>query len=296
MKTSRLHSAWIPWLFLAPFLLSFGVFLAWPAVRSLILAFEQTFGPKTIAYVGGANFSFMLRDAFFWTAVRNTLVFTFVSVLVQVPAALGLALLLNRADLRGRRFFRIVFFSPAIVGLTFVAILFGLLFERRTGLINSTLHQFFPAWDPDFPWLDHYVMPSLIIAQAWLSAGMYMVYFLAALQNVSPELIDAAHIDGANARQRFWHVTLPEIRPVMNIVLLLVVTYSFQLFELPYLLFNDTSGNGPESRALTVVTYLYQTGFKSGDLGYASAIGWVLTLVLVGFALLQRRLSRKEEL
>ncbi len=296
MKHSRLHSPWTPWLFLAPFLLTFGGFIAWPAVRSLMLAFEQTFGPKTTAFVGWANFRFLLHDGLFWTAVGNTLMFTLAAVLVQVPAALGLALLLNRADLRGRRFLRLVFFSPSIVGLAFVAIIFCVLFEKRLGLINSSLHQLFPAWDPDFPWLEHYVMPSLIIAQLWLSAGFYMIYFLAALQNVPGELLDAAHIDGAGAWHRFRHVTLPEIRPVLNLILLLVVIGSFQIFELPYLLFNDTAGSGPENKALTIVTYLYQTGFKSGDLGYASAIGWLLTLVLVGFALAQRRLAQKEEL
>ncbi len=296
MKNSRLHSAWTPWLFLAPFLLSFGVFLAWPAVRSLSLSFEQTFGPKTTAFVGAANFRYMVHDPFFWTAVGNTATFTVAAVLVQIPAALGLALLLNRADLRGRRLFRMIFFSPSIVGLSFVAIIYSMMLEKRTGFINGSLHQLFPAWDPDFPWLEHYVMPSLILAQGWLSAGFYMVYFLAALQNVPGELLDAAHIDGAGAWQRFRHVTLPEIRPVLNIILLLIVVGSLQLFELPFLLFNETNGNGPENKALTIVTYLYQTGFRSGDLGYASAIGWVLTLVLVGFALMQRRLTQKEEL
>ena len=295
MKSSRLHSAWTPWLFLAPFLLSFGGFIAWPAVRSLVLAFEQTYGPKTVAFVGPVNFRFMLHDSFLWTAVGNTLVFTLAAVLVQIPAALGLALLLNRSDLRGRRVFRMIFFAPSIVGLAFVAILFGFLFEKRTGLVNASLHHLVVSWDPDFPWLEHYVMPSLIIAQLWLSAGFYMVYFLAALQNVPGELLDAANIDGASPWQRFRHVTLPEIRPVLNIILLLVVTGSFQLFDLPYLLFNDTAGNGPDNRALTVVTYLFQTGFRSGDLGYASAIGWMLTLVLVGFALLQRQIARKGE-
>ena len=296
MRSSRLYSAWTPWIFLAPFLLTFGTFIAWPAVRSLILAFEQTFGPKTIAFVGAANFRYMLHDPFFWTAVGNTLLFTITAVLVQIPAALGLALLLNRSDLRGRRFFRIVFFAPSIVGLVFVAIMYSLLLERRTGIINASLHHLIPAWDPDFPWLERYVMPSLIIAMLWLSAGFYMVYFLAALQNVSTELLDAANIDGASPWQRFRHVTLPEIRPVLNIILLLIVTGSFQLFELPYLMYNDTNGNGPGNHALTIVTYLYQTGFRSGDLGYASAIGWMLTVVLVGFALLQRRVTRKEEL
>ncbi|MEO6876721.1 MAG: sugar ABC transporter permease [Opitutaceae bacterium] len=295
MKNSRLHSSWTPWLFLAPFLLTFGAFIAWPAVRSLMLSFEQTFGPRTTAFVGLANFRFLIHDPYFWTAVWNTLLFTIAAVLVQIPAALGLALLLNRSDLRGRRFFRLVFFAPSVVGLAFVAIIFSMLFEKRTGLINGTLHSLFPAWDPDFPWLDQYVMPSLILAQLWLSAGFYMVYFLAALQTVPSELLDAANIDGASAWQRFRHVTVPEIRPVLNLITLLVVIGSFQFFELPYLLYHETYGNGPENKALSIVTYLYQTGFRSGDLGYASAIGWVLTLVLVGLALLQRQLTKREE-
>jgi len=295
MKHSRLHSAWTPWLFLTPFLLAFSAFIAWPVVRSLILAFEQTFGPKTTVFVGGLNFRFMFHDPMFWTAVGNTLLFAVASVLIQVPVALGLALLLNRPDLRGRRLFRVIFFSPSIVGLAFVAIIFSLLLERRTGFVNGSLHHLFPAWDPDFPWLEHYVMPSLIAAALWLSAGFYMVYFLAALQNVPGELLDAANIDGASPWQRFRHVTLPEIRPVLNLIVLLVMTGSLQLFEIPYVLYNETAGNGPANRALTIVTYHFQTGFRSGDLGYASAIGWVLTLVLVGFALLQRRLTRREE-
>lgn len=295
MKSSRLHSSWTPWLFLAPFLLSFGFFFAWPALRSLLLSFEQTFGPKTAAFVGLTNFRYMIHDPLFWSAVGNTALFTVAALLVQIPAALGLALLLNRADLRGRRLFRMIFFAPSIVGVAFVAIIYSLILEKRTGFINGSLHQLFPAWDPDFPWLEQYVMPSLILAQLWLSAGFYMVYFLAALQSVPGELLDAAHIDGAGAWQRFRHVTLPEIRPVLNIIVLLVVTGSLQLFELPYLLYNETNGNGPENKALTIVTYLYQTGFRSGDLGYASAIGWLLTLVLVGFALVQRRITQREE-
>ncbi|MCF7687146.1 MAG: sugar ABC transporter permease [Cephaloticoccus sp.] len=295
MKRSRTHSALVPWCLIAPFLAIFLTFTAWPLVRSLVLAFEQSFGPKTTVFVGTLNFRFMLHDPLFWTALRNTLVFTICALLVQIPTALGLALLLNRPDLRGKRLFRLAFFSPSIVGLAFVAILFSLMLEKRAGLINSTLHGLFNAWDPDFPWLQNYVLTCLVGATLWLSAGFYMIYFLAALQNVPAELLEAAHIDGAGSWQRFWHITLPEIRPVLNLITLLVVVGSFQFFELPFLLYNDTGGSGPENRALTVVTYLYQTGFRSGDLGYASAIGWVLTLILVGFALLQRQMARRNE-
>lgn len=296
MKSGRSHPATTPWLFLAPYLLIFGTFMAWPLCRSLVLAFEQSYGARHTLFVGTQNFRFILGDPMFWSAVGNTLLFTLLALVTQIPAALGLALLLNRPDLRGKRFFRLAFFSPSIVGLSFVAIIFSLLLQKRTGLVNASLHSILPMWDPDFAWREQYVMTSIIGASLWLAAGFYMIYFLAALQNVPAELIDAASIDGAGPWQRFRHVVLPEIRPVLNIIVLLVITGSFQLFELPFLLYDDTFGSGPENRALTVVTYLYRTGFLSGDLGYASAVGWVLTLFLVGFALLQRRLIKKEEL
>ena len=184
MKHSRTHSSAIPWLFLSPFLAIFLTFTAWPLIRSLILAFEQTFGPKTTIFVGTLNFRFLLHDPLFWTALGNTLLFTICALLVQIPTALGLALLLNRPDLRGKRLFRLAFFSTSIVGLAFVAILFSLMLEKSIGLINGSLHGLFSSWDPDFPWLQNYVLTCLVGATLWLSAGFYMIYFLAALQNV----------------------------------------------------------------------------------------------------------------
>lgn len=296
MKSARPHPAWTPWFFLAPFLLFFGTFIAWPLARSLVLSLEQTYGPRTTVFIGLRNYTFLLHDPLFWTALRNTVVFTLGSLFVQLPVALGLALLLNRPTMRGRAFFRLVFFAPSLVGLVFVGVMFALIFDKRTGLINYALHALIPAWSLDFPWLDNYVMTSLIIAALWLYAGFNMVYFLAALQNVSPEQLEAASIDGAGPWQRFRHVILPEIRPVANFIVLLSVTGSFQLFELPFILFRATGGVGPDNRALTIVTYLYQTGFLSGDLGYASAIGWVLALVLIGIALFQRALMRRDEI
>jgi len=287
---------WAPWFFAAPWLLVFATFVAWPLVRSLALSFMQTYGPGTTVFVGLANFRYLLHDELFWKALSNTVLFTLGSVFVQLPVALGLALLLNRPSLRGRAWFRLVFFAPSLVGLAFAALLVALVFEKRTGLVDVGLHALIAGWDPDFPWLEQYVMTSLVIAAVWLYAGFNMVYFLAALQNVTPELLDAAAIDGAGPWQRFWHVTLPEIRPVAGLVVLMSVAGSFQLFELPYIMFNTTGDPaGPDNSALTVVMYLYQTGFLSGDLGYASAIGWVLAILLISLTLLQRRLSRREE-
>lgn len=288
----RSEPAWAPWLFLAPFLVTFGVFLVWPLLQSCTLAFQLTFGPKSTTWVGLDNFKFMLGDPLFWKAVRNTFVFSAASVLIQLPLSLGLAMLLNRPGLRGRAFFRLVFFAPSLVGLVFVGILFGLMFAPRTGLVNSVLHGLFPAFDPEFPWLQVHVMPALILAALWLYVGFNMVYFLAALQSVPAELMEAAALDGAGPWQRFRHVILPEILPVTSFVVLLSVLGSLQLFELPFVLLN---GPGPDNRGLTIVMYLYSTGFVTGDLGYASTIGWALALVMAGFALAQRRFNRRRE-
>jgi ABC-type sugar transport system permease subunit len=284
---------WAPWVFCTPWLALFAVFTVWPLAQSLVLAFQQTFGPKSTVFIGANNFGFLLQDPLFWKAVRNTAVYTLGAVFLQLPIALGLALLLNRPGLRGRNVFRLIFFAPSLVGLVFVGVMFAQLFQKRTGLINSALHGLFPRWDPEFAWLDTHVMPSLFVASVWLYAGFNMIYFLAALQNVNRELLEAANIDGAGPWQRFRHVVLPEIRPVAAFVVLLSVIGSFQLFELPWVLL-DNSG-GPDDRGLTIVMYLYQTGFLTGDLGYASAIGWVLGLLLAIAAAVQMWATQREE-
>ena len=295
-RSVKPYPSWTPWFFLAPFALVFTAFVAWPLFRSLMLSLEQTYGPSTTVFVGLRNFTFIFRDPQFWKALSNTAIFTLGSVFLQLPIALGLALLLNRPTLRGRTAFRLIFFAPSLVGLVFVALLVAQVFDKRTGLVNLALHALFPAWNLDFAWLEQHVMVTLILSALWLYAGFNMVYFLAALQNVPPDLIDAASIDGANRWQQFWHVTLPEIRPIASLVLLLSVSGSFQLFELPFIIFNATGNpGGPNESALTIVMYLYQTGFLVGDLGYASAIGWVLALLLMTVALIQRRLARREE-
>ncbi|MDX2115896.1 MAG: sugar ABC transporter permease [Planctomycetota bacterium] len=276
------------WSLLAPFLLLFIVFTAYPIVRSLVLSTQQTFGPGTTVFVGTSNYRAIFDDPLFYKALLNTSIFTAGSVFIQLPLSLGLAMLLNRPDIRGRAFFRVIFFAPSLVGLVFVAMIFSLLLEKRTGLVNQVLHSWtgFPL---DFPWMQQYAMGALIVAALWMYVGFNMVYFLAALQNVSPELDEAAQIDGAGPWQRFLNVTLPAIAPVGGFVVLLSIIGSFQLFELPWIMFQ---GPGYDNRALTVVMYLFQAGFEVGDLGYASAVGWILALILIGAALVQRAASR----
>ncbi len=286
MSASPAATRWAPWVLLAPFLLISAIFLVYPIGQSIALSVQQTFGPAHSRFVGAANYRNVVADPLFWQAVRNTLLYTAGSMFVQLPLSLGLALLLDRPGLRGRTVLRTIFFAPVLVGVVFVAMIFGVMFEKRTGLVNQALHSAL-GWDLDFPWLQRYVVPALIVASLWQYVGFNMVYFLGALQNVRRELIEAATIDGAGAWRRFVHVIVPQIRPVATFIVLLSIVGSFQIFELPYVLLNGTAG--PDNRGLTIVMYLYQMGFDQGDLGYASAVGWLLATILIGFTLVQRR-------
>ncbi|MEM7626925.1 MAG: sugar ABC transporter permease [Planctomycetota bacterium] len=297
-KPTGRYSWWAPYLFISPFVILFAVFTVYPLIYSVVMAMQQNNGPRATAFVGLSNFKWVLTDPDFIKALKNTFVFAAGSIFVQLPASLGLALLLNRPDVRARGFWRLIFFAPVLVGLAFVAIMFGLIFNKTNGLLNKMLvllTDWIPGWtwNPEFPWLQEFIMPALIIAAFWMYVGFNMVYFLAALQNVSKDLLEAAEIDGANAWHRFLNVTIPAIRPIATFVVLLSFIGSMQLFELPFLLVGN--GGGPNQQGLTVVMYLYDKGFNIGDLGYASAIGWILAMILFAFAMLQKYLGRVED-
>ena len=279
-----------PYLFLSPFLLLFGVFGIYPILKSLILSLYMTNGPRSFVFVGLDNFLLLFRDPEFHRAVWNTTVFAVCSVFLQLPLSLGLALLLNHPRLRGKNLFRLAFFAPNLVGQVFVGVLFTVIFAPSFGLLNRLLHACVGI-PIDTKWLQRadLVMPALVLTAMWLYVGFNMIYFLAALQNVDQSLYEAAKIDGAGPFRRFLVVTLPSIRPVGVFVVLLSTIGSFQLFELPFMLLSNTSG--PDNSGLTVVMYLYQNGFVTGDLGYASAVGWTLALGVMLLALVQMRLS-----
>lgn len=306
-RSSRLA----PYLLIAPFLALFALFTLVPLVQAVPLALHHTFGPAASEYVGFEKFSQALSDPRFWTAMRNTLLFTAGSVFIQLPVALGLAMLLNKPGIKGRGFFRLLFFSPQLLGLVFVAVLASVMFQKQKGLVNSLLASgadllrqlpliSADAWLPSrsdilaLPWLETLALPTLVITALWMYAGFNMVYFLAALQNVPRELEEASMIDGAGPWQRFVNVTVPSIRPVAIFVVLLSVIGSIQVFELAYVMLRE--GTGVQDKGLTLVTYLFKSGFEAGDLGYATAIGWIIALMLAAATLTQRLTQRREML
>lgn len=285
----RWQARYAPYLFLLPFVAVFCVFMAYPLWRSLVLSLHKSVGPRRLEFVGLGNFRFLLRDWFFWWSFANTAAFTILFLLIQLPLSLGLALVLNSRWVRAKEWFRFAFFSTHLTGQVFVAVIFGLLLDRRRGLLNQALAVVGigpVGWLTDPNW----VMASLLLAALWLSVGFGMIYFLAALQAVDHELYEAASVDGAGRVSRFWHVTLPSIRKVVYLLVFTGTVAGFQLFELPYVLYQ---GVGPGARATTIVMYLFMTGFDVGDLGYASAIGWMLVVIVAAVSVVQYRVATR---
>ncbi|HEY7086981.1 MAG TPA: sugar ABC transporter permease [Tepidisphaeraceae bacterium] len=284
-----------PFLFLLPYFIITAIFFLYPLFYAAVLAFYQTAGPNRQAYVGWSNFNFILHDPDFYTALWNTIIFTICSICIQLPLSLGLALLLNARSDRLKGFFRLAIFSPNLVGQVFVGILFIMLFTPRYGLFNQFLHGLFgPIFGSDLLELNWrqvptLVMPAIVIASLWMYVGFNMIYFLAALQNVDQSLVEAARIDGAGPGNVFLHVTLPSIAPVTTFVVVTSTIGSFQLFELPYTLLEQNFG--PKNSGLTLVGYLYNQGFNTGDLGMAAAVGWIIAFMILIVSLIQIRIS-----
>jgi ABC-type sugar transport system permease subunit len=302
-----LQHRYAPYFFTAPFVILFCTFMIYPLGRSIVLSMHKAIGPAHLKFVGLDNYRFLLFDRLFWLASINTAGYAVIFISIQIPLSLGLALLLNSKAVRGRNFFRFAFFTPVLVGQVFVAVIFTLLLAQRHGMINRAIGGLFPGegltgplqflssvWPKignEINWIGspNYAMPAVIIASLWLSVGYGMIYFLAALQAVDRELYEAAEMDGAGKWSQFWNVTLPGIRPVLVFMILVGTVGAFQLFELPYVLFQ---GAGPNNRVLTIVMYLFQQGFEVGDIGYASAVGWMLVVMIFFVSLAQLRLTR----
>jgi ABC-type sugar transport system permease subunit len=287
-----LYKGAAPYLFLAPYLILTIVFLVYPLIKAAILAFYQTNGPASQAFVGLGNFAFLLSDPVFHKALKNTTIFAIASVFLQLPLSLGLAVLLNQGNDKFKAYLRLILFSPNLVGQIFVGILFGVLFTPRYGLVNRFFQALF-GWGLEEQWLGNpaLVMPAIILTSLWVWVGFNMIYFLAALQSVDKSLEEAARIDGANRWQVFWNVTLPSMRHVVVFIVVTSIIGSYQLFELPLALLSQSNGAGPDNSGLTVITYLNEIAFNSGDLGLGSAIGWTVAIIIFAISLVQIRLT-----
>ncbi|RKN17259.1 sugar ABC transporter permease [Micromonospora musae] len=285
-----------PYLFLAPYLVLFTVFGLLPIVLGLYLSLHQwDFQLPNRPFVGLDNYQelFSSDSAVFgdwWQSVRATAIFTVVSVPLLVVVPLGLALLLNRS-FPGRTFFRAVYFAPYVLGVAVIGLLWRFLLDANLGLVNRVLGAVgLPSdtpWVTDVPW----AWISLVGVTVWWTSGFNAVIYLAGLQDIAPELYEAAKVDGASAWERFRHVTLPGLRPVLLFVMTTTVLASANVFGQSFLI---TQG-APGTETRTVVWYIVEQGLRNNDAGRAAAMSIVFALMLAVVSLANFRLFRYRE-
>ena len=237
-----------------------------------------------LRFVGLRNYLRLLETPLFWQAFGNTLYFVVVGVPLSIAASLGAALLLNSPLARFKSLFRTALFAPVVTTLVAVAVIWRYLFNTRYGFLNYALGQIGIA---PIDWLGdpHWAMPAIILFAAWKNFGYNMIIFLAALQSIPADLYEAARLDGANGWQEFRHITLPSLAPTLLLVSILSMAGYFQLFAEPYVM---TQG-GPLQSTVSVLYFMYEEGFKWWNLGSASAVAFLLFLVIFALTALQLR-------
>ncbi|HXB24381.1 MAG TPA: sugar ABC transporter permease [Gemmatimonadaceae bacterium] len=287
-----MHTSRAAYWFLAPALLLIAAFFVVPIFASLALSATDfdiyaVASPANTRFVGLGNYTELLQNPLFWTAVGNTLYFVVVGGPLSVAVSLGAALLVNSKLTRAKGFFRAVYFVPVVTTLVAVAVIWRYLYDPRFGLLNYGLH-FLGIGPIDWLGNPHWAMPSIILMTVWKNFGYNMLIFVAGLQAISQDLYDAALVDGASTIQRFRHVTLPMLGPTFLFVSVTTMIGYTQLFSEPYVM---TQG-GPLHATYSIVLYMYEEGFRWWHLGYAASIAFVLFALVLGGTLIQRRLRR----
>lgn len=280
----------IGWSFILPNFAGFAVLTLGPVIAAFALSFMDWDAFSTPEWTGLKNFSRLLNDESTKIALRNTAFYALGHVPLTMLAALGLALLLN-GKIAGARFFRAAAFFPYITSMVAVAVVWNMLFHPEFGPVNQFLQLIGIADPPGWTTSTTWAMPAIIITSVWRDMGYYMVLFLAGLQAIPPEHYEAAKIDGASRWQRLRYVTLPGLRPVTFLVLVLLTVQSFKVFDLIVVM---TDG-GPGRATLVLSQQIYRQGIIEGEFGYASAISLVLFLLVLVLTLVQFWFNNRRE-
>lgn len=278
----------VGYLFILPYLLFFGVFIAYP----LGFAFYLTVHNWNIVrperpFVGTRNYEILFSDPLFWKALSNTAVFLAVHIPLQIAIALLLSVVLNQ-QIRARGLFRTAFFLPYVTSGAIISLVWLRLYADD-GLLNQLLQSLSlgaVGWlsDPSV------AMVSIAVMATWKNVGYYLMIFLASLQSIPAQLYEEAYLNGANAWQRFRYITFPLLNPAFILVVILSTIGGFSLFVEPFVM----TGGGPLDATLSLVLYLYQQAFQFLRMGYAATIGVVLALLIFLVTLIQRRYLERE--
>lgn len=283
------------WWFLTPALLVLGVFFLLPVIAALGLSLTDydlyaLANIRHLRFVALHNYWDLLHQPRFWSALGHTFYFVIVGVPLSIMVSLGAALLLQSPLARGKTFFRTALFAPVVTTVVAVAVVWRYIFNTKYGWLNYLLglvgiHPVDWLGDP------HWAMPAIILFAVWKNFGYNMIIFMAGLQAIPADLYEAARIDGASMVQQFRHITLPMLRPTLLMVAILTVSGYFQLFAEPYVM---TEG-GPLQSTTSVLYLMYDEGFKWWNFGTASAVAFLLFLIMFAVTALMLRVARRGE-
>ena len=282
-------------LFLIPAFLFLSVFLYYPFVQNIVNSFLDISGLGTAAAGGNDpwyfNYTKMIADPNMLTALKNTLYLTGATILFQVGIALALALLVDGAK-KGAQFFRTVYFFPIVISATALGLMFNLIFLYNGGMLNQLMQNVFgAAGNIDWKDTEHY-LGTMLTPVMWQYVGFYFVILVTGLNNISPELYEAAEIDGASGWTRTRYITLPLLRNVLSTCLVLAITGALKVFDLPWVMM----GAGiPMDQSWLTGTYMYNQAFLRGDVDYSSAIAVVIVVLGVVLAQLANKVFAQKD-
>ena len=289
-----LDKAWretlVGYAFALPFIVLYAIFTLYPIVRGFWISLHKwELVGTNIQFLGASNYRRLLSDKLFWSSLEHTIFFVILSGPVLVVVGLLFALMLNR-KIGGMGFFRTLFYMPNILSVAVVGLIFARVFAPDDGgLINAVLEQ---LGIESIPWTidKNLAMPVIALTTVWWTVGFNMLVFLAGLQGIDESLYDAAKVDGANNWHLFRHITIPSLRRPMTFVMVLQVIASFQLFGQVDVI----TGGGPSGATRTIVYYIYERSFDFWQLGYGSAMAFILFIILFLLSMLQLRLQERD--
>jgi multiple sugar transport system permease protein len=288
-RSWRIFRGGYGYVFVAPFFIAFAIFQLYPILYSLYLSFTDWGGIGTPHLVGLANYTRLFGDYLFIQSIKNTFIIWLISIIPQLTLALALALILNEKYIRGKHFFRAVFYFPNIVTPVSIGVLFSLLFDWQTGAVNRVLMALHLIGAP-IDWFGSPTLSRILVASVmcWQWFGYNMLLFIAGLQSISEDILEAARVDGATPRQVALRISIPLLRPVIVFTIITSIIGGMQIFDVPFVM----SGTGPQNSTLTIVMYLYNTAFQIFHYGYAATIAYATFIIIAVLSIVTFRLSR----
>jgi multiple sugar transport system permease protein len=293
LRRARLRRALPGYAMLLPFAIGFVVFLVWPLLNSLWFAFTSYNGVKPPSFIGLDNFQRLwFEDERFRKALLNSFIYVAAAVSLSTVMSLALAVAFRGTSWRDR-IMRTLFFLPSVTSTIAVALIWRWIFSPEDFGLANTVAGWFGADTVQWLATPHWTIPILVLMAVWGGCGYGMVIFVAGLNAIPEEHYESARIDGANAWQQFWYITLPQLKPVTTYVVITGLISAFQIFEAIYIIFRAVSNvGGVQDSGLMLVPYLYDMGFTKFQLGYASAIAWTLFIVIFVVSMIQLRVTR----